>query len=178
MTLKPIAVLLAAACMRASLAAEVPCPRGASWCGDIHALPVHGEGKPWLAPASETASRTAGDYFVEARVRPAPPDGGTARRVYLIARWVDERNWLALELESPPGGEPRGLNIVRMDDGTLERIKKADIDMGAPGSYTTLRLDVAGGLLTMYANGNRINGAGMPPMPTGRIGVMAQGGGF
>ena len=173
MTLKLIAVLLAAACMRAPLAAGLPCPGGALWCADAG----HVTGKAWLAPASETTPYTAGSYFVEARIRPAPADDGTARRTYLIARWVDERNWLALELASLPGDGPRGLNIVRMENGTLERIKKADIAPGAPGSYTTLRLDVAGGVLTMYANGNRINGADLPAMPAGRIGVMAQGGG-
>jgi pectin methylesterase-like acyl-CoA thioesterase len=193
MNFKPIAALLAATCFSTAYA----CPGAAVWCEDFehgaatwsgapilqeddgnHVLRLRGDGRALLAPASATAAHTRDGDFVEARLRPTQAGAGTARQAYLIARYVDARNWLGLELDAPPGDGPLGLNIVRMDNGRLERIRKADVERSAPGGYTTLRLDVAGGALTMYANGNRINGADMPALPAGRIGVMASGGDF
>ena len=199
MNIKPIAALLAAACLHNAGAA---CPGGASWCEDFehgaanwsdasgakptlqaqgdgnHVLLVRGDARPLLLPASETAAHTKDSYFVEARLRPAPSGDHAARSAYLIARYADARNWSGLELELAPGSEQAGVNIVSMDNGKLERIKKAGVETGAPGGYTTLRLDVSGHALTMYVNGSRINGLDAPPLPAGRVGLMAQGGDF
>lgn len=202
MNVKRIAALLAAACLHNAFAASAPCPGGASWCEDFehgaarwvdaggaapalqaqgagnHVLLVRGDARPLLLPSAETAPHTKDGYFVEARLRPVPSGDSGARRAWLIARYLDERNWLGLELEVLPGSEQLGVNIVRMDDGRLDAVKKAGAELGAPGSYTTLRLDVTGNSLMMYVNGNRINGVDAAPLPAGRVGVMAQGGDF
>jgi pectin methylesterase-like acyl-CoA thioesterase len=198
MNFKPTAALLAASCLYYVPAAAAPCPGGAAWCDDFehgaanwsgavnvqaetagnHVLLVRGDGHALLVPASETAPAAREPYFVEARVRPAPAANGVAGQVYLIARWVDQGNWLGLELDVQPGANLPGLNIVRMQDGKLERLKKADVEASAPGAYTTLRLEAVGSGLTMYADGNRINGVDLPLPSAGRIGLMARGGAF
>ena len=137
-------------------------------------LLLRGDAGPLLLPAPPPP----GPYFVEARLRPAAgPDAGP-RHAYLIARYGDERNWLGLALATTPSGKRLAIDIVRMRDGRLERLKQGGTRVDAPDAFTTLRLDVAGNTLAMYVNGSRINSVDEPALPPARVGVLAQNGDF
>jgi pectin methylesterase-like acyl-CoA thioesterase len=202
MTIKLLAALAGAAFSLAPLAATAgaACPGGASWCEDFehgtgtlsgpdgtrpvprpqgvdnHVLLLRAEGRPLLLSAGETAVHAKGAYFVEARLRPAPSGDSAPRQGYVIARYVDERNWLGFGLEFVPGSRRLGIAIVKMEDGKLRPLRKASAEIGAPGSFYTVRLDIAGSALTMYVNGHRITGGEEATLPAGRIGLVAKGG--
>jgi pectin methylesterase-like acyl-CoA thioesterase len=150
----------------------VPRPQGV----DNHVLLLRAEGRPLLLSAGETAVHAKGAYFVEARLRPAPSRDGAPRQGYVIARYVDERNWLGFGLEFVPGSRRLGIAIVKMEDGKLRPLRKASAEIGAPGSFYSVRLDIAGSALTMYVNGHRITGGEERALPAGRIGLVATGG--
>jgi pectin methylesterase-like acyl-CoA thioesterase/lysophospholipase L1-like esterase len=188
MKMKHIARLGAAVLFAAAAnASQAACPGGAFWCEDFaqasasQVLLLRGDGNPVLMPAAATSPHTDKAYYVEARLRPLELTGGasgTARRGYLIARYADERHWLGFGLEFTPGSRRLGIEIVRMEDGTLKPIRKASAEIGAPGSFYTVRLDIDGSALTLSVNGSRIMGGEEPSLPAGRIGAVAQGGDF
>jgi pectin methylesterase-like acyl-CoA thioesterase/lysophospholipase L1-like esterase len=185
MKLKRITLLGAAALLAAAAgASQAACPGGASWCEDFaqaaasHTLLLRGDGTPRLMPAFETAPHTNKAYYVEARLRPVSVLEGAARRGYVIARYADERNWLGFGLVFTPGSRRLDIEIVRMENGTLKPLRKASAEIGAPGSFYTVRLDIDGSALTLAVNGSRITGGEEPAMPAGRIGMVAQGGDF
>jgi pectin methylesterase-like acyl-CoA thioesterase len=195
MNMKRIAALLGVACLYASGAhASAPCPGGAAWCEDFehgtvpavqaqagsanHVLLVRGDGRPLLLAGSESALPAGQAYFVEARLRAVQDNGTTPRQGLVLARYADDNNWLGFGLNVTPGGRRLGLDIVRKQDGKITRIKQASSEIDAPGSFSTLRLDVDGSALTIYLNGQRIIGVEEPALPASRVGVLAQGGDF
>jgi pectin methylesterase-like acyl-CoA thioesterase len=197
MTRHRTAILLGLA-LSARIASAAACPNGALACEDFehgtrlraadgtapelrpqpgranHVLLLRGDGRPLLLPAAPPA----GPYFVEARLRPAAGPDAAPRHAYLIARYADDRNWLGLALGTAPDGRRLAIDIVRMQDGQLRRLKQGGTRVDAPDSFTTLRLDVDGNTLAMYVNGSRINGVDEPSLPPARVGVLAQDGDF
>jgi hypothetical protein len=202
MNTRLLAILAGAAFPLVPLAATAAaaCPGGASWCEDFehgtgtlsgpggarpvplpqgidnHVLLLRAEDRPLLLSTGETAAHAKGAYFVEARLRPAPSGDGAPRQAYVIARYADERNWLGFGLAFVPGSRRLGIEIVKMEDGKLRPLRKASAEIGAPGSFYTVRLDIDGSALTMYVNGHRITGFDAPALPAGRIGLVAEGG--
>jgi len=182
----------------ARIASAATCPNGALACEDFehgtrlravdgtapalrpqpgganHVLLLRGDGRPLLLPAALLAA----PYFVEARLRPAAGLDAAPRHAYLIARYADEGNWLGLAIGTVPDGGRLTIDIVRMQDGQLRRLKQGGTRVDAPDAFTTLRLDVDGTTLTMYVNGNRINGVDEPSLPPARVGVLARDGDF
>jgi pectin methylesterase-like acyl-CoA thioesterase len=173
--------------------ASAACPGAAFWCEDFehggghvraqagtanHILLVPGDGRAILLPEADTAVHNARAYYVEARLRPLPGAGRGARQGYVIARYVDARNWLGFGLNLSPDSQRVGVDIVKMQDGKLKRIKQAGADIDAPDSFYTVRLDLDGTALTLYVNGNRVTATDEPALPPGRIGVLAQGSDF
>ena len=182
--------------LSARIASAAACPNGALACEDFehdtrlraadgtapelrpqqgstnHVLLLRGDGRPLLLPATPPA----GPYYVEARLRPAAGPGAAARHAYLIARYADERNWLGLAIGTAPDGRRLAIDIVRMQDGQLKRLKQGGTRVDAPDGFTTLRLDVDGNTLAMYVNGARINSVDEPSLPPARVGVLARDG--
>jgi len=154
--------------------------------GGNHVLPLRANAGPLLLPAADTAAHTGKAYYVEARLRPVSSGASGAgdnsgRQGYVIARWVDERNWLGFGLHATPGNARMGLDMVLMQDGELKFLGRAGTEIAPGGSFYTLRLDVDGSALTISANGSRILGRDEPAlnsMPPGRIGALALGGDF
>lgn len=193
------AMLCAAFSMHAQAGA---CPGGAGWCDDLEngaahwlagshgaAPPVHtepgtsnhmlqaGDSEPLLVAAGATAALTQGAYFVEARLRPSAGDA-TARRAYLLARYVDERNWIGAGASFTPGSKRLSIELVAMQDGKLVRLKQVGRETEAGDGFNTLRLELAGDALSVYLNGERLTSAAAAFQPGGQAGVLAQGGGF
>jgi pectin methylesterase-like acyl-CoA thioesterase len=180
------------------IASAAACPGGAFSCDDFeqgtrlrkadgtapalrpqqasanHVLLLRGDAGPLLLPAAPTPNA----YFVEARLRPAAGADTAPRHAYLIARYADERNWVGLALATTPDGKRLAIDIVRMRDSRLERLKQGGARVDAPDAFTTLRLEVAGNTLAMYVNGSRINSVDEPDLPPARVGVLAQDGDF
>lgn len=189
---KPIASLLGAALSLYASAAAASCPGQAAWCEDFehggapapqaqantgnHVLPLSGDGRPLVLRDSAAVPQDA--YYVEARLRPAAGDAPTQRQGYVIARYLDERNWLGFGIAVTPGARQMELEIVRMKDGRLERLKHGAADIDAPDSFHTLRLDVAGNALALYLNGNRALWTDEASLPPAAVGAVAIGGGF
>lgn len=184
--------------LSARIASAAACPNGALACEDFEhdtrlraadgtapelrpqqgstnqVLLLRGDGRPLLLPATPPA----GPYYVEARLRPAAGLGAAPRHAYLIARYADERNWLGLAIGTAPDGRRLAIDIVRMQDGQLKRLKQGGTRVDAPDGFTTLRLDVDGNTLAMYVNGARINSVDEPSLPPARVGVLAHDGDF
>lgn len=147
-----------------------PAPRQQAGGGN-HVLLLDAGGRPLLLPDAPPQ----GPYFVEARLRPAP-GAASARQAYLIARYADERNWVALGVGYTPGAKRVAIDIVRMQDGEIKRLKQAGTLVEAADAFTTVRLDVDGNAMTMSVNGVRINGIDEAGMPPPRVGVLGEGG--
>jgi pectin methylesterase-like acyl-CoA thioesterase len=189
------ATLFATALSASSLAAAA-CPGGARWCDDFesgtarwqavsgsatnageagkrnHLLLLDGAGGPALLASREAVAPVTA-YFVEARMRPA---GGAAAQAYVLARYVDDRTWVGAGIEATPGSPRVSVSIVKMQDGKLTRLKQWGKEAGPEGGFYTVRLDSVGDVLTLYLNGERLTTATDAPLPTSRIGLLAQGG--
>jgi pectin methylesterase-like acyl-CoA thioesterase len=182
----------------AALHAAAACPGGAAWCEDFehgaarwtggptlraqpgsgnHLLLVRGDAPALLLPASETAPHTGSAHFIEARLRPAAGSNASPRQGFILARYTDPANWLGFGLDLTPGSDRVAIDISRMKDGKLVRLKQANAELNAPGSFNTVRLDVDGSALTLYLNGQRIIGT-EEPGAAGQVGVLARGGDF
>jgi pectin methylesterase-like acyl-CoA thioesterase len=191
MTWRLTTALFATALGTCSLAAAA-CPGGASWCDDFEAgtarwqavtgsaattgegnrmLLLDGAGGPALLASREAVAPSA-PYFVEARMRPL----AAGVQSYVVARYVDERNWVGAGIEATPGSPRVSALIVKMQDGKLTRLKQWGKEAGPAGGFYTVRLDSAGDQLILYLNGERLTTATDAPLPAGRIGLLAQGG--
>jgi pectin methylesterase-like acyl-CoA thioesterase len=184
-------------CAAFSLHAQAAgCPGGAAWCDDME----NGAGR-WQADggaaqvridpgaanqllqardgqlllAANTAALTQAAYFVEARLRPSASAGSKA---YLLARYVDARNWIGASAGFTPGSKRVAVELVAMQDGKLVRLKQVSREAEGGNRFHTLRLELGGDLLSVYLNGERLTIAPAAFQPGGHAGVMAEGGAF
>ncbi|MFC5463048.1 pectinesterase family protein [Massilia niabensis] len=191
--MKLIAALFGTALWTHALAAP-GCPGAAVWCDGFddgaarwtatngRAAPVRegtGDQVLRLEPDSTLASRdsvapAAQPYFVEARMRPL----GAAGQSYLLARYVDERNWIGAGIDVTPGSPKVNLVIAKMQGGKLTRLKQWGKESLPEKAFYTVRLALAGDELTLYLNGERLTSATEPLMTSGRIGLLTQGAAF
>ncbi|MES2038952.1 MAG: pectinesterase family protein [Pseudomonadota bacterium] len=181
------------------------CPGGASWCEDFengathwvskvpgtsdakvrsqdgssnHVLLLSGQGSSLLVSTSASEAIPGGDYFVEARVRPIASTTAADGQAYLLARYQDDSNWLAASLGMQRDKQKLFIELVKMQNGKLSRLKQSAKELGPEGSFYTLRLDVAGDLLTLYLNGELLSTATDASPFERRIGLLAKGQGF
>jgi pectin methylesterase-like acyl-CoA thioesterase len=153
-----------AACPQKAAACDLT--RGALWLTDT--APAH------LLSAATTSAAVHGatSYFVQARVRPVIGAG----QGVVLARYSDPDNWLGLRVGIRPGSLRLDVDLLRMDKGQLKRVRQGDVDLDAPDSFYTIRIDVAPGKVTSYVNGNVVHSADAAPAPTPHVGVLAQAG--
>jgi pectin methylesterase-like acyl-CoA thioesterase len=196
---KIAAILCAVLSMAAHAAFAGACPGAAGWCDDFesgaarwtvgsrsatgqvrtesattnHLLRAN-DSEPLLVAAGETATLTQSPYYVEARLRPSAGAG----RAYLMAQYVDDRNWVGVSVGFTPGSKRLALELVSMQDGELVRLKRVGRDTEAGTGFHTLRLEMAGAALSAYLNGERVTSAPAAFKPGGQAGVLAQGGEF
>ncbi|MBI3729310.1 MAG: Ig-like domain-containing protein [Burkholderiales bacterium] len=179
------------------------CPGGASWCENFengathwaskvpgtsdakvrsqdgssnHVLLLSGQGGPLLVSAPEVIP--GGDYFVEARVRPVSSTNAADGQAYLLARYQDDNNWLAASLVIQRDKQRLLIELVKMQNGKLSRLRQSAKELGPKGSFYTLRLDVAGDLLALYLNGEILSTATDTSPFERHIGLLAKGQGF
>jgi pectate lyase/pectin methylesterase-like acyl-CoA thioesterase len=142
-------------------------------------LAVAGAGR-LLALSKHAGMAAAGAQraFVEARIRTA--GAGPARRLFLLGRYVDPRNWVGAGIDFPGGGDTMQIQLVRMQDGVPTRLKSVPRARLADARFATLRLEMAPAMLTVYLDGEKITTAPQPPFAAGaaRVGLLAEGGLF
>lgn len=148
-----------------------------------HVLRVDGAGR--LLALSRNPGMTAAGArraFFEARLRTehAQFEKGAARQFFLLGRYLDARNWVGAGIDFPAGGDTMLIQLVRMQDGVLTRLKSVPRARLPDGRFATLRLEMAPAMLAVYLDGEKITTAPQPDFTatTARVGLLAQGGRF
>ena len=147
--------------------------------GANRVLRVDGPGR-LLALARHAGMTAAGgrNAFLEARLRTS--GAAPARQLLLIGRYVDARNWVGAGIDFPGSGDTMLIQLVRMQDGVLTRLKSVPRARLPDARFATLRLEMEPAMLAVYLDGEKITTAAQPPFTaTGaRAGVLARGGLF
>jgi len=121
------------------------------------------------------AGNAPADAYVEARLRPLASDGVA----YVVARYQDERNWVGAGLRFVSATGRMQVEIVRMQDGQITRLKQFGRAASLDARFNTVRLEMTGPTLVAYLNGERITNVVDPtPALPGRYGTVAQGAAF
>ncbi|MES2900158.1 MAG: pectinesterase family protein [Pseudomonadota bacterium] len=108
-----------------------------------------------LAPPGSRLQPASSDFFVEARVRALKPGSGSGQ-LYLVGR-QQAGNWSGAGLALTNG--VLELNVLRMQDGVLTRVKQLRrLEAGGRRS-DLLRMELAGSAMTIYLNGERLGTA-------------------
>ena len=118
------------------------------------------------------------DAYVEARLRRLPT-GGADGRAYVVGRYQDADNWYGAGLGWQEAKGRMQIEIVRMQDGRLTRLKQFNRAAATDARFYTVRLEMAGNSLTAYLDGERITSVidgGLAQ--AGGYGVVAQGAPF
>jgi pectate lyase len=133
-----------------------------------------------LALTRHTGMTAAGgrNAFLEARLRTS--NAAPARQLFLVGRYVDARNWVGAGIDFPGSGDTMLIQLVKMQDGVLTRLKSVPRARLPDARFATLRLEMAPAMLAVYLDGEKITTAPQPAFAaTGtRAGVLAQGGLF
>jgi pectate lyase/pectin methylesterase-like acyl-CoA thioesterase len=143
-------------------------------------LQVGGSGSMLVLSKDPAVAALAGRaLFVEARLRAAPGVQGT-RRLTMLGRYLDAGNWVGAAIELPAGGDTMLVQLVKMENGVLSRLKSVPRARLADNRFATLRLEMAPGMLTAWLDGEKITTAPQPPFAAGtaRLGWQTEGGGL
>ncbi|SFC90625.1 pectinesterase family protein [Massilia yuzhufengensis] len=189
-----------AALLSASLCAPAVAACPAAWCDDFErgaagwrldgggALQVQpqagGANRVLLLPAGAqalatdpAAGRLAGaDYYLEARLRPAPAQPDAARRAVLLVRYADPRNWVGAAVNIQPGKPRLSVELLQMRDGQLNRLRQMGKDSAPAGAFQTLRVELAGSELAAWLDGERVAASLPAPAPAGGAALLAEQG--
>ncbi|MFC5462708.1 pectinesterase family protein [Massilia niabensis] len=129
-----------------------------------------------LSTSAQLNGLAPANAFVEARVRPSGPAGG-ARQFYLVGRYVDARNWVGAGVDLPASGDTVNIQLVKMQDGVLSRLKNVPRARLPQARFAMLRLEMTAGMLAVYLDGEKISTAPQPAFAQerARIGLYSQG---
>lgn len=131
------------------------------------------------APALVAGMEAAADGYVESRLRPLREGAGEGR-LYVVGRHRDAGNWYGAGLGFNPATGRMQVEIVRMRDGALTRLKQFGREAAADDRFYTVRLELSGTTLAVYLNGERITSVAdttLPRLPGG-YGLYASGAAF
>lgn len=117
-----------------------------------HVLARAGAGKLASGAFALGGAAPGADYHVQARVKVDP----TAGQAYVVARYLDADNWYGAGIDVAGGKGRLKLDVVRMHQGVLTRLKQVPRAMAADERQHTLRFVVNGPVYTLYLNGERI----------------------
>lgn len=131
-----------------------------------------------LLPRPETQAVAGGDYYAEARLRPAAMAGDSPRRAVLMVRYADARNWVGAAINIIPGRPKMGVDLVQMRDGELLRLRQMGHDAAPAGAFQTLRVDLANGELAAWLDGERVAARLPAPPPPAGAALLAEQGAF
>ena len=147
--------------------------------GKNQVLQLGGSGR-LLALSTDAGMTAAGPQqaFVEARLRTGA--SGPARSLFLVGRHTDARNWVGAGIDLPASGDTMQIQLVKMQDGVLKRLKSVPRARLPAARFATLRLEMAPAMLTVYLDGEKITTAPQPAFmaPAARVGLLVEGGLF
>ena len=147
--------------------------------GANRVLRVEGRGR-LLALTNQAGMTAAGgrNAFLEARIRTS--GAAPARQLFLVGRYVDARNWVGAGIDFPGSGDTMLIQLVKMQDGVLTRLKSVPRARLPDARFATLRLEMAPAMLAVYLDGEKITTAPQPAFTatSTRAGLLAQGGLF
>ena len=128
---------------------------------------------------TELAGPAPAHAFVEARVRPSGP-ASAARKLYLVGRYVDAGNWIGAGVDLPAAGDTMNIQLVKMQDGVLTRLRNVPRARLPADRFATVRLEMTPGAVLVYLDGEKITNAPQPAFAgtRARVGVYSQGGAF
>lgn len=96
------------------------------------------------------------DYFVEARIRPMTNSTTGNKQLYLVARYVDARNWYGAGLNVQNSTASTKVDIAKMLAGTLSRPRQVSKPIAMDAQFYTVRFEMIGSTLTVYLDGENL----------------------
>ena len=105
-----------------------------------------------LAPPGSSLQPASSDFYLEARVRALKPGSGTGQLV-LVGR-QHAGNWYGAGLALTNG--VLELNVLRMQDGVLTRVKQLRRLDASGRRSDLLRMELVGSAMTIYLNGEKL----------------------
>ena len=109
-----------------------------------------------LLKPSEMAKVPSGDYFVEARIRPMTNATTGNKYLYLVTRYVNPTNWYAGGLNVQNSSTSTQVEIARMVNGSLSRIRQTKKPIAMDAQFYTVRFEMIGSALTVYLDGENV----------------------
>lgn len=116
-----------------------------------------------LVKPSAFTGVTSADYYVEAKIRPRNNGTTGSKQLYIIARYVDGKNWYAGGLNLQAATTATTVDLFKMVGGVTTRFTsvKRPLEMGAvgklDGQWYSVRVEVKGTALTVYLDGETIS---------------------
>jgi pectate lyase len=102
------------------------------------------------------AAVPAGDYYVEARIRPLTNGTTGNKLLYLVTRYLDAQNWYGAGLNVQSSTASTQVEIAKMLAGSLSRPLQARKAIAQDGPFYTVRFELSGSTLTVYLDGEKL----------------------
>jgi pectate lyase len=95
----------------------------------------------------------AGDYYIEARIKPMTNGTTSNKLLYLLSRYKDASNWYGAGLNVQGATTSTQVEIAKMLNGTLSRPKQVRKPIQMDAQFYTVRFEMIGSTLTVYLDG-------------------------
>lgn len=143
-------------------------------------LHVGGPGALIALPRKQHTAVAPGGAFVEARMRLARGSAAASGQLYVIGAYSDPHNWVGAGIDLAEASDTVQVQLVRMENGVLTRIKQVARARAGAERFSTVRLDMSDAALTAYLNGEKVTTAPLAATATspGGIGVYSKGASF
>lgn len=105
---------------------------------------------------SVMSSVPAGDYYVEARIKPMTNSTTSNKLLYLLTRYKDAANWYGAGLNVQSATTSTQVEIARMLAATLTRPKQVKKAIQMDAQFYTVRFEMIGSTLTVYLDGEAL----------------------
>jgi len=115
----------------------------------------------------------AGDYYVEARIKPMTNSTTANKQIYLVARYQDPSNWYGAGLNVQSSTTSTSVDIAKMSAGSLARPGQTKRSI-AIGAWYTVRFELVGPSLSVYLDGallKTVTDLTAPVFTAGKIGL-------
>lgn len=108
-----------------------------------------------IKPAA-LAAVPAGDYYLEARIRPLTNGTTGNKQLYLVTRYTDPANWYGAGLNVQSSTANTQVEIAKMLAGSLSRPRQVKKPIAMDGPFYTVRFELVGSTLTVYLDGENL----------------------
>lgn len=124
-----------------------------------------------LVASAAWANVPAGDYYVEARIKPLTNSTTGNKQLYLIARYQDDNNWYGAGLNVQSSTASTQVEIAKMADGKLTRPVQIKRAIALDSTWYTVRFELQGSTLSLYLDGVLIKSYSDEQWQAGKIGL-------